>query len=329
MDYIEEKTPAGITIKVLLKSWDYTAFDRNGSVIHSSETGGNVLHKVPVIAFFGKYLVPVVNIDTELAFYKVIKDEIVIPYNELVHHKRKYLFLKSSEALDLVPVRAIKINSIYNLVRGIENGIQFNYVVLDKSISQNEIVVIKNRCPSAIIIQTGIIGLEEKEYTSENIKELDTTSVDKIGEAENEIEKNLNIMSNNPVFLAKIHLKKLALSNVNQILLDFDISSLEAEYMLRFIETMLSGKEYNEEVDKARPKLEAQADAFRFYINLVNKNDTEIRKMINGIDNLSKLSSFSTLLAKVKILFSKQEDLLLLTEYENLLFEIKDSFQTK
>jgi hypothetical protein len=328
MDYIEEKTPSGITIKVIFKSWEYTAFDRNGSVIHTNETGGNVLHRVPVIAFFGQFLTPVVNVDSELTFYKIIKNEIVVPYVELVHNKRKYLFLKSNESLDLIPVRVIKINSIYNLVRGIESGILFNYIVLDKSISKNEIVIIKNRCPSALIIQTGIMGENEE---SENRVEGNKAEEDfeKTTSTENELEKNLNIMSNNPVFLAKIHLKKLALSNVNQILLDFDISSLEAEYMLRFIETMLAGKEHNEEIEKARPKLEAQADAFRFYIGLLNKSDAEIRKMIEKIDNINMVSAYSTLLAKVKLLFSKQEDILLLTEYENLLFEMKDKTQSK
>ncbi len=328
MDYIEQKTPSGVTIKVIFKNWEYTAFNRDGSVIHINESGGNVLHKVPVIAFFGKYLSPVINIDSELAFYKIIKNEIVIPYVELVHNKRKYLFLKSNENLDLIPVRVFKISSIFNLVRGIENGILFNFILLDKSVSKNEIVVIKNRCPSAVIIQTGIIGDEEQNDNKENDADVEEMTEKAIPE-ENEIEKNLNIMSNNPVFLAKIHLKKLALSNVYQILLDFDISSLEAEYMLRFIETMLTSKENDEEVEKARPKLEAQADAFRFYINLVNKNDAEIRKLINEINNLNKISSYSTLLAKVKLLFSKQEDILLLTEYENLLFEIKDNIQSK
>ena len=144
-----------------------------------------------------------------------------------------------------------------------------------------------------------------------NVKDETGSEMDEVSKDGNDIEKNLNIMSSNPVFLAKIHLKKLALSNVNQILLDFDISSLEAEYMLRFIETMLANKQNDEEIEKARPKLESQADSFRFYINLLNKNDNDIRKMINEIDSLSKLSSYSTLLAKVKLLFSKQEDILL------------------
>ncbi|MFH0975307.1 MAG: hypothetical protein V1874_05950 [Spirochaetota bacterium] len=318
MDYIEEKTPSGITIKVILKSWEYTAFDKSGSVIYTNETGGNVLHKVPVIAFFGKYLDPVLKSDTELIFYKIRNGEIVIPYEDIPYKKRKYLFLKNDDILDLIPIRVLKISNIYNLVHDIESGIAFNYIVLDKSVSKNEIVVIKNRCPSVIIIQTGIDNetLENEEEKDKGVS--DITSVD----------KNLNIMSNNPVFLAKIHLKRLALSNVNQILLDFDISSLEAEYMLRYIETMLNAKEPDDEIEKARPKLEAQADAFRFYINLLNKNDNEIRRLITEINDIHKVSSYSTLLAKVKLLFSKQEELLMLTEYENLLFEMKDKLHS-
>lgn len=326
MDYIEEKTPSGITIKVILKSWEYTAFTKAGSVIYANESEGNALHKVPVLAFFGKYVNPIMNIDSELVFYKVRKGEIVIPYEDLNHNKRKYFFIKSEENLDVIPVRIQKISSIYRLVREIEGGIIYNYIVVDKSISKNEIVVIKNRCPSSIIIQTGIT--DETQDSADEEKEI-SEEQKKAKHEEDDIEKNLNMMSTNPVFLAGIHLKKLALSNVNQILLDFDISSLEAEYMLQYIEIMLNAKEYDEELEKARSKLEAQADAFRFYIFLVNKNDEAIRKMIDGIIDLKEISSYSTLLAKVKLLFSKQEDLLLLTEYENLLFEVKDKIQSK
>ncbi len=324
MNFIEEKTPGGITIKVIFSNWEYTAFNRNGNVIYNKESDGKILHKVPVIAFFGMYLKPVINIDSELFFYKIRRGEIVIPYEDLVLKKRKYLFLKSNINLELIPFRVLKIENIYKLVRDIESGIIFNYIVVDKSVTKNEIIVIKNRCPSAEIIQTGLTDTPGKEAELEDIEKHGKTRQSE-DVPDDVIEKNLNIMSSNPVFLAKIHLKKLALSKVNQILLDFDISSLEAEYMLRFIETMLQNKESSEEIEKTRPKLEAQADAFRFYINLLNKNDKDIRMMITEINDSSKISSYNTLLAKVKLLFSRQEDILLLTEYENLLFEKKDS----
>ncbi len=318
MDYIEERTPGGVTIKVLLKSWEYTAFNRGGSVIYADESGGKVLHRVPVVAFMGKNLKPVTNIDSELAFYKITKGDIVIPYEDLLYKKRRYLFLNTEETLELIPVRIMLISNIYRLVRDIESGAAFNYVVIDDSVAENEIMVIKNRCPGAVIIQQG------EEHKARDISAGNTGSNEEEKLEENYIEKNLNIMSNNPVFLARIHLKNLALSKVNQILLDFDISSLEAEYMLRFIESMLENKEGDEEIEKNRPKLEIQANAFLFYINLINKNDDEIKKMIDEISESGKLSAYSTLLAKVKLLFSKQEDVLQLTEYENLLYEIKD-----
>lgn len=318
MDYIEERTPGGVTIKVLLKSWEYTAFNRGGSVIYADETGGKVLHKVPVVGFMGKHLKPVSNIDSELAFYKIAKGDIVIPYEHLDKKERQYLFLKTEETLELIPVRVILISNIYRLVRNIETGMFFNYLVIDDTVSENEMVVIKNRCPATTVIYTGD-GTKARSISDGSIG-----NVEKEDKEEAYIEKNLNIMSNNPVFLARIHLKNLALSKVNQILLDFDISSLEAEYMLRFIESMLENKDRDEEIEKNRSKLEIQADAFRFYINLINKNNDEITKMINEIHDQGKYSAYNTLLAKVKILFSKQEEILLLTEYENLLYEVKD-----
>ncbi|MBN2040742.1 MAG: hypothetical protein JW864_11910 [Spirochaetes bacterium] len=315
MDFIEEKTPGGNTIKVLLKTWEYTVFNKAGKVIYADEAEGKVLRKVPVLGFLGKNIRPVKTNLSEIIFYKISKGDIIIPYDDLLINKRKYLFLRTYEDIDVVPLRVIQVENIYRLVREIENGLIFDYTIVDKNITDNEIIVIKNRCPSAEIF-----------YSEEGDEKEDNTSGN--NEADDAFEnKNLNIMSNNPVFLARIHLKKLALSKVNQILLDFDISSLEAEYMLRFIEVLLSNKEGDEEIEKNRTKLEAQADGFRFYISLINSDNNAIISMINDINDSGKISSYSTLLAKVKLLFSKQEDLLQLTEYENLLYEAKDRMQ--
>lgn len=328
MEYIEEKTPSGITIKVLLRTWEYTVFDKGGKVIYADEAGRKVLHKVPVIAFLSSIIKPVKIIDNEVVFYKITKGDIVIPYDDVSTKRRHYLFLKTTEDIDVIPLRIVQVENIYRLVREIENGLMFDYIIIDKNISANEIIVIKNRCPNAEIIRAedswpGLTGTDKKDKDGKNSKPADGAARDEGSE-----DKNLNIMSSNPVFLARIHLKRLALSKVNQILLDFDISSLEAEYMLRFIEALLNNKEGDEEIEKNRSKLEAQAEGFRFYINLINKNNDEIIKMINDINDSNKISAYATLVAKVKLLFSRQEDLLQLTEYENLLFEVKDKIKS-
>ena len=134
-------------------------------------------------------------------------------------------------------------------------------------------------------------------------------------------------MSNNPVFLARIHLRDMALSKVNQLLLDFDISILEADYMLKFIENMLMNTEGKEKVEQNRAKLETLKDSLQFYIYLMNRDGNEIKKMVDKIDDENKLASYNTLIAKMRTLFTAKKDLLVLTDYENLLYEKKDQLQ--
>ena len=137
-------------------------------------------------------------------------------------------------------------------------------------------------------------------------------------------EKNLNIMSKNPVFLARIHLRRMELAKVTQLLFDFDLSPVEVEYILRFVETMMKREEGRDEIERNRSKLESLLDSFQFYIFLLNKNDVEIKNMIGRVEDQTSLASYNTLVAKLKSFYQDGEDHLLFTEYENLLFEKKD-----
>ena len=40
---------------------------------------------------------------------------------------------------------------------------------------------------------------------------------------------NLNMMSNNAVFLSRIHMRNMELSKINQLLLDFELTALDTE----------------------------------------------------------------------------------------------------
>lgn len=324
MDYIEEKTPNGITIKVMLKKWNFIAFEKDGKVIYADESEAKVLHRVPVLVYIGDKFNIVRKGDSELAFFKINKGKVVIPYTLNDNNIRRYLFVESELDIDILPVRIKKINDIYSLVRGKDSGLYPDYVILEGEISDEDCIIIKNRMPGVMIIQIDESGgkagandgTEGAAPANEKIKDVFS-------------DKNLNIMSNNPVFLARIHLRDMSLSKVNQLLLDFDISSLEADYMMKFIENMLNNPEDKIEIEQNRAKLESLKDSLQFYIYLVDKSEEGVKKMINSIDDMNKLTSYSTLIAKVRTLFTAKKDLLLLTDYENLLYEKKDQLQTK
>ncbi len=325
MDYLEEKTPSGITLKVLFNKWHFIAFDRDGGVIYAEESEAKVLHKIPVMVVLGDRYRIVKNNESELAFFKIIKGEIIIPYTSLKTSERKYFFIEREELMDLMPIRIREFNDVASLVREKDTGLIPDYIVIDQGIPDEDCQILGNRYGDAIIIQADHEGDER----GIKIKDGRTCEAQTGRASDVATERNLNIMSNNPVFLSRIHLRDMALSKVNQLLLDFDISSLEADYMLKFIESMLENKEGRDEIEQNKSKLETLKDSFQFYIYLVNKNDEKIHEMINEIADANKLASYNTLVAKMKILFPEEKDLLKYTDYENLLFEKKDQIQEK
>ncbi|HDP79569.1 MAG TPA: hypothetical protein ENN21_01860 [Spirochaetes bacterium] len=319
MDYIEEKTPYGIAIKVLTKKWSFLAFDRNGSSIYADDAGLKVLHRVPLVSFVGADFEIKNNKSPDLSFLKVSKNQIIIPYMDLGENKRRYLFIHTLSKLDLMPVRLTRLRDISHLVREIEAGVKPDYIVVDKNITKNDIIIIKNRYSEAVIV------LADKNEDSLSVEGEDPAfrnpgegrAVDLIGEI------NINMMSNNPVFLARVHLREMELSKVNQLILDFDLSDTEAEYILSFILTMLK-KTDSEEIEKNRPRLESLRDSLNFYKTLLAKDIEGVHRIIDSLTPSAILASYSTMVAKVKLLYPGTDDQLLFTDIENLLWEKKE-----
>ncbi|MDY6933457.1 MAG: hypothetical protein SVZ03_04445 [Spirochaetota bacterium] len=320
MDYLEKKTPNGITLKVLFKKWNFLAFDKSGGAIYADEEQTKYLHKIPVIFFLIKNIQIEKSSESPIHFFRVVNDEIVIPYTDLRDRKRKYLFIKTNKMIDTIPVIIKIFNELAFLVRKKEAEFDPDYIFIDSNITSDDVLIIKKRFPDVIITLTNNgSGKSDEDKDSEGrknrraVEELDT--------------KNLNIMSNNPVFLAKVHLRWMAFSKVNQLLLDFDISPLEAEYILKFIESMLERSEESEELKKNQSKLKDLFESFQFYINLLNKKNDEIKEMITKVNDQMTLVSYNTLVAKLKSFQQMEEDQLVFTEYENLLFERKEQIQ--
>ncbi|MDY6967497.1 MAG: hypothetical protein SVR08_02405 [Spirochaetota bacterium] len=328
MEFIEEKTPDGITLKVMLKKGHFLAFNRSGSVIYADEEKASSIHELPVIFFMSIYLKVERRKESALQFYKIINNEIVIPYSDLRDNKRYYQFVKINKTIDLIPVLIYEFKDITALVREMEKGTIPNTIVVDSNVHREDIVILKNRNPDATVV---LAGEGDNKQKWERYKKNDLNKNYNRRAVEETNEKNLNMMSENPVFLARIHLRKMDISKVNQLLLDFDISPLEAEYILQFIHTMLE-KEIGDAMDdiqKNRSKLMALVDSFQFYLSLLNKNSDEVKKMIEKTDDTISLASYNTILAKVKLFFPEEEEQLMFIEYENLLFEKKDQIQSK
>ncbi len=322
---IEEKSPKGITIKILVDKSKFLAFDRKGGSIYADANGTRVLHDIPVIIFIGEeFIIPRHDRRADMSLLKVLKEKVLVPFAWKNPKKQKYLFIYVEPRLDLMPVKIKKVRDVAELVKDLEAGAKPDYLVVDNTATREDIIIIKNRYPAAKVVladeSADIVTVDHRKDM------IDVPSDRRATDIVREI--NINMMSNNPVFLARLHLRELNFSKVNQLLFDFDLSEGDSEYILAFLNTMIRKAGMKEELAHNLNKIESLKSSFLFYMALLNKNDGEVRTMIKNARDITDIASFRTLLAKIKTLFPGQADLLLFTDYENLLFERNESLRS-
>ncbi|PKL38548.1 MAG: hypothetical protein CVV44_11750 [Spirochaetae bacterium HGW-Spirochaetae-1] len=312
MDFIEEKTPGGYIIKIMFKKWQFIAFDNRGKSVYVNPESTSPVCEIPLIFFVGKKFYINEDYTRDYHILKIRKGTMILPYTDLNERSIKYIFIEKNFTIDAIPVRIKIIRDIATMIREIDIKMKPDYVIVDESITENDIIIIRSR------------------YKAENIIHIvkEKPGPDEQEEPEAEKDVNINMMSTNPVFLARIHLRAMDLSKVNQLLLDFDLTALDAEYIVNFIDSYIEEPD-DSQGNRNRAMLIELRNAFEFYLHLLQRNDQEIRTMIESQVNLKKLAPFRTLVSKVKSIYPNREEQLLYTEYENIIMDKRQELQEK
>ena len=311
MDFVEEKTPSGNLLKIFLQKWQFLVFDKKGSSIYIDREGTSPLHRIPLMVFIGRNFQVKRDYSREYSLVKVRKGVMIIPYQDLQDRKTKYIFIFTDKRLDLMPVRIISVPGVADMVKEIDVSMNPEYIIVDRSVTLNDIVVIKNRYKI-----NDVIHLEQANNYSIN---------EGVKYIQREESYNLNVMSNNPVYLAGIHLKSMDLSSVNQLLLDFDLTALETEFILSFIDKKIKAADESLLSVRNRPMLQNLKTSFTFYLDLLQQKHEEIEAFINAIDERKNLASFRTLVRKVKSMHPGKQEQDLYFQYEKLIIEKQES----
>ncbi len=307
MNFVEEKTPKGLILKIMFDKWQYLVFDRKGRSIYEDEEGKRILHKVLVMVFVGRNFTFRQDFRKSYTLLKIRKGNIIVPYIDLRDNKKKYFFIPTDKDLDLIPARILVTGSVISMIKEIDINIEPDYVIVDDNVTTNDVVLIKNRYHTEEIIY---IELVNNYFLSDKLKIPDTDRTD-----------NINMMSRNPVFLSSIHLRNMDISKINQLLLDFDISPLDTEFIYTMIQNSINSADSDPRIDKNRAMLSELRDYFMFYQALLNRNTERVKELIESRNNIKKLSPFVTLITKVKSMYPGTEEQLLYTEYENIVMD--------
>ncbi len=312
MDFAEEKTPSGRTLKIMYKKGMFLLFNEGGEPVYADPEGRSMLHKTPVVIFIGTSYSVERDYDREYTLLKISEGKIILPYRDMIEKKRKYIFLETEIQSDMIPSEIKLVSGYSSMLRDIPSDLKIDFLVIDSTLTDTEIAVVSSRYKPGRLILTSakeddLAGADKED------KELDYISI--------------NTMSDNPVFLALMHLKKMSLSNLNQLLLDFDISALDIQYIVHFIDEIIASRSAESEVQKNMNMLVDLKNAFSFYLALIQKDNELVKQKIENETDPKKLSPFQTLVSKVRSMNPGREDQLLFTEYENMVLDRKEQLQ--
>lgn len=312
MDFTEEKTPGGYTLKILFNKLKFLVFNNRGESFAADNEGRSLLHKIPTVIFLGRIFLIERDHLKEYSLLKIRDNTLILPYRNIIEKKRKYLFIHYVASMDIIPVKILTLKSYSIMLKDIPSDTVVDYLIVDESISEIEVSVIVSRYRPGEIIKV----TTEKAETSHPLHE--EKSSDYI---------SINTMSDNPVFLASYHLKNMALSNLNQLLLDFDISAFDTQFIIYYINDILENRKYEPEVIKNKTMLSDLKNAYEFYLALIVRDDKFLKEKIESETDIRKLSPYRTLVSKVRSMNPGKEEQLLYTEYENLVLEKEENLK--
>ncbi len=324
---IEEKTPKGIVLKIMVDKLKFLAFARGGATVYSDESKTKLLHDIPTVVFIGSdFIVPATALKGDYSLHKVLKGKALVSFQLNEKDEERYLFLPVISAVDLIPIKVKKMNSVAELVKAIQAGLKPRYIIVTNTITRGDVIIIKNRFTGAHII---LVDDKKTTFEAELFQNIEDKKIPSERRATDIIKEiNINMLSNNPVFLARLHLRELNFAKVSQLLLDFDLSKEDTEYILSFLNTLIKRSEAKEELANHIDKINLLKKSFQFYLNLLNYNDDEIKKMIHECRSANDIAAYRTLIAKVKPMHAGNETEFAFTDYENMLYEQNERLQS-
>lgn len=298
--FIKESTPAGYTIKIMPSSWQFIVFDEKGNSVDIHENSPKLTYSLPIIIFIGENFKISRDYSKEYHLLKIRNGSMIIPYREKGDKITRYAFAATGIKLDLVPVRIVNKTSLSVMMKEIDAKTVPDWLLIDNSVSDNDLYIIKRRYHAENIIRTA-----QKE-----------THIEEEGKDTGDHFYNLNILSQNPVFLTASHLRSMDIANLNQLILDFELTPIDLEAIIRYIDIYL-----NDPNVAARNKdgLQTLKLLSNFYLQLLLRNDNEINELIENESNSSRLYSFEALVMKVKMLLLGSSDVDIITAYEEKL----------
>jgi hypothetical protein len=277
--YEERKTPAGYLVKVRLNKMTYVVFTPKGPEVPKGAKNNSIIVPVPRVVFLGDEFNLTHFRLGDLSFVNVKSSKLVIPYQHGGSRDIKTIFLNSGSESDILPVIIYHFNTVKEVGTLSEQAVEFHHIVADETLQRSDMVSLKIRYPTVniLILKKKIVVTQDPKTAmlpdekGENKPIDDSTGVSM--RATNSA--NLNMNSDNPVFLSRIHLRNLELDKVKQLVFDFNLNAEDIMFIRTFLDVMIKNATQKVELEANKERLRVLDEIFRLAAMIIKKDETD------------------------------------------------------
>lgn len=254
------------------------SYEDRMEIPHIAGFGRTPDQPIPFVYFIGHQFEPMVNPGAYHLFGSR-RFRVVVPYAHTKDRSEGSLSFRISSASDQYPVFVAHYPSVRDFLAGDgKHRRGKEYVIMDPEVPRIQLITLKVKRPDVIIlllhpVAMGGEGLEERvEYSHVRASDLSGTSDVPIE------------LAGDPVFIARIHLRSLDLEAVQNLIVDYELSEDEIQFIRTFLQIMIKNERNDRDLIAARSELESLDESFRLGTILIKEDHHAFdREMDQGI----------------------------------------------
>ncbi|EHQ04644.1 hypothetical protein [Leptonema illini] len=231
--------------------------------------------KVTGVVFLGAGVQPLVG-EEGLSLLPVRSRSIAVPYRAGGDSDRKLLQLNVRVITDQFPVYVRHFSDVRGFLRDLSDLDRKNFriVILGPDVPRIDSMGVRVAFPHARIFQAKS-GSEQAPPVPARVRAADL--IDRPG---------MDHVSRNPVYMARVFLRRLDYAGMERLPVDYDLSSQDVEFIRAFIDVMFKNDTKNPELSRQHERI-GRLSAFFRMIDLVIRKDREgiDREVETGIGN--------------------------------------------
>ncbi len=284
---IEHITDKDFIIKVRQNSHTFLIFKPDGNPERLDPQDPNkIINNLKSIVFVGANFF-IRKAYMGITFLPIKNNRIIVPYGHRQMDKEKAILLHTISSSDLYPMNVEQVSSEEDLYKELRLGRVPNFVVVDDSIQRRELVSIKQRVPKSFVFVIKVhqevkknsknekIQFNRKKLLGEKFDASKLRAIDLVKQSD----MSLDLYSDNPVFLARIFLRKMELSKMKSLLLEKSLTIQDNIYIQTFLDTMIINENNKEELRQNYKEL----------VKLKNFCDFQMVILQESLDSLERI----------------------------------------